>query len=201
MEPSDRDELKIFKELLDRRQREKIHELQRRTEQLEFLDNVQKELYEKRLRSEEEERYALVEELKKELEERERTIDEMDSTLFRLIEEGEALRRRCEELYISRREAALMFENVNGQIQDLYNKVGQENYQGNEHRLEMEDMNQWIQELEKKERVREETEANLEDTDSDKKKVDSTRCDKMKKLVAVTVVVGAVVAAGWWFLS
>jgi TolA-binding protein len=111
--------------------------------------------------------------------------------------EGEEM----EEHYISRREAALMFENVNGQIQDLYNKVGQVNYQGNEHRLEMEDMTKRIQELEKKERVREEMEANLEDTDSDKKKVDSTSCGKMKKLVAVTVAVGAVVAAGWWFLS
>jgi hypothetical protein len=80
---------------------------------LEFFLRVQKELYEKRLHYEEEVRNAVVEELKIKLQERDRTIGEMEATLFRRNEESEAFRRRCEELYISRREAGLMFEHVN----------------------------------------------------------------------------------------
>jgi hypothetical protein len=38
--------------------------------------------------------------------------------------------------------------------------------------------------------------ANLQDTNNDKRKVESAICDKMKKLVVVEAVVGA----GWWFL-
>jgi septal ring factor EnvC (AmiA/AmiB activator) len=34
---------------------------------------------------------------------------------------------------------------------------------------------------------------------SDKTEVRSSQCDRVKNLVAVTVAVGAVVAAGWWF--
>jgi len=40
-----------------------------------------------------------------------------------------------------------------------------------------------------------------EDCHSDKTEVESSQCETMKKLAAVTLMVGAVVAAGWWFRS
>jgi predicted RNase H-like nuclease (RuvC/YqgF family) len=81
---------------------------------------------------------------------------------------------------------------VSRQIHDLNNKLQEKDSDirkleatlhqiCEEGRLEMEQVIQRIREL--------------EDTNSDKLKVDSACCDKMKKLL------GVVAAAGWWFLS
>ena len=98
------------------------------------------------------------------------------------------LHQRHEELYTVRTEERLERGSSNRQIHELENKDrGAECYS---QKVEAAPHGR-IKELNEK----------VKDTNSDRKEVKSSRCGKVKKLAAVSVAVGLVVAAGWWFLS
>jgi seryl-tRNA synthetase len=130
-----------------------MEQLQRENEQLKFALRCQEEFYEKRLQA-----------MEKIMQVKDKFL-EVNVQTKGLTADVEVLKNLLKETETS---IGILTATLNQRCE--------------EHRLEVEDLNQRIRQIE----------ANLED---------SVRCEKRKKVAAVAVAVGAVAAAGWWFFS
>jgi chromosome segregation ATPase len=94
-------------------------------------------------------------------------------------------------LYSMYKEHRKMLQEINGAIEELEASLHRQYEELRLVRRERESLNRRIQELENKKQMKE----------LNNKEVESSICSNIMKLAAVSVAVGVVAVAEWWFLS